>query len=165
MFNLFNSGHQTNSQGQRNRGLETDLLMPDPHDPENEAIVSLPIHPRRSGQVRFRGSYWTARSTDNQNTTIEPDTVVYVLGRRSSILIVEPAGWSIGPASSDRPASDRPTHPAISPEPIPNGSSASAEMLKQPGPSSASNPNRDEQQFIPVTPKDLNHKPSPGEHN
>lgn len=99
MFNLFKSAPQSLSQDQRDRSLDKTFLESDPHDPRNEAVVTQAVHCHRSGQVKFRGSWWGARCSEGK--TLSPGEVVYVLGRHNLLLHVQAAGWSI---SSDEVA-------------------------------------------------------------
>ncbi len=58
-------------------------------DPEKEAIVTQTISPRRSGQVEYQGSWWTARCYEE--VTLVPGDVVYVVARQHvSTLYVRP---------------------------------------------------------------------------
>lgn len=58
-------------------------------DLKREAIVTQAIEPGRNGQVKFQGSWWTARC-DSENVLF-PDQLVYVIGRLSATtLLVEP---------------------------------------------------------------------------
>ena len=54
----------------------------------SEAIVVDEIVPGRKGGVRFRGTWWSARCT--QNIALVPGTIVSVVGRREITLFVEP---------------------------------------------------------------------------
>ncbi|MBW4518405.1 MAG: NfeD family protein [Scytolyngbya sp. HA4215-MV1] len=55
----------------------------------NEAIVTRVIQPIQNGQIKFQGSWWTARC--NRKITLVPGDVVRVIGRLSATtLIVEP---------------------------------------------------------------------------
>jgi NfeD-like C-terminal, partner-binding len=49
-------------------------------NPEQEAIVTQTISPRRSGQVEYQGSWWTARCYEE--VTLLPGDVVYVVARQ-----------------------------------------------------------------------------------
>jgi len=93
VFNLFKSANQLPSYDQHYRSLDTAFFASDPHNPDSEALVTQAIHCHRSGQVKFRGSWWTARSTEAK--TISPDEVVYVLGRHNLLLHVQSTGWAI----------------------------------------------------------------------
>jgi hypothetical protein len=58
-------------------------------DPEQEAIVTQVISPRRAGQVEYQGSWWMARCL--QEVTLLPGDVVYVVDRQHvSTLYVMP---------------------------------------------------------------------------
>ncbi len=98
MFTLLKSAFRSPQQQPNDRALDTSFLASDPHDPDNEAVVTQAIYQSCSGQVRFRGRWWTARSA--QARPIVPDEVVYVVGRRNVVLYVEAAGWAIAPAET-----------------------------------------------------------------
>ncbi|HEY9661544.1 MAG TPA: NfeD family protein [Allocoleopsis sp.] len=55
---------------------------------ERRAVVAEPIRPNETGRVRFQGSWWSARC--EQEVTLMPGTVVYVMGNRGIVLIVVP---------------------------------------------------------------------------
>ncbi|GAB4383548.1 MAG: hypothetical protein Kow00121_45620 [Elainellaceae cyanobacterium] len=55
---------------------------------ERKAVVDEPISPYHAGRVRFQGSWWSARCS--QNVTLDPGTVVYVVGNQGITLLVEP---------------------------------------------------------------------------
>jgi len=55
---------------------------------EDEAIVATLICPHQSGQVRFQGSWWRARSA--LNVLIPEGAIVRVIGRVNLTLMVEP---------------------------------------------------------------------------
>ena len=56
---------------------------------EREAIVDQTIQPGRSGRVRFQASWWPARC--EQEITLLPGEIVYVVGIHNITLLVEPA--------------------------------------------------------------------------
>lgn len=56
-------------------------------DLEREAIVTKTIYPHRSGQVKFKGSWWTAKC--KQAVTLSPDEIVYVVERQNLTLLVK----------------------------------------------------------------------------
>ncbi|WP_421658806.1 NfeD family protein [Leptothermofonsia sp. ETS-13] len=53
-----------------------------------EAIVTQTICPGKTGQVKFQGSWWTARC--NREVILVPGQVVYVVERHDNTLYVEP---------------------------------------------------------------------------
>jgi membrane protein implicated in regulation of membrane protease activity len=53
-----------------------------------EAIVTQAIAPGRKGQVKFQGSWWTARCS--QDITLRPGNLVRVIDRQLITLYVEP---------------------------------------------------------------------------
>lgn len=53
-----------------------------------EAIVTQTIVPGRKGQVKFQGSWWTARCS--QDITLSPGKLVHVIDRQTITLYVEP---------------------------------------------------------------------------
>jgi len=57
---------------------------------EDEAIVAASICPHQSGQVKFQGSWWRARSI--LNACIPEGAIVRVVGRVNLTLMVEPIG-------------------------------------------------------------------------
>jgi hypothetical protein len=55
----------------------------------NEAIVTRMIQPIQNGQIKFQGSWWTAKC--NRKITLMPGDAVRVVGRLSATtLLVEP---------------------------------------------------------------------------
>lgn len=56
---------------------------------EKTAIVDETIVPYFGGRVRFQSSWWPALC--QQNITLFPGEIVYVVGRHNLILLVEPA--------------------------------------------------------------------------
>lgn len=56
---------------------------------EKQAIVDEAIVPHLGGRVRFQSSWWPALC--QQNITLLPGEIVYVVGRYNLILLVEPA--------------------------------------------------------------------------
>ncbi|MFB2917909.1 NfeD family protein [Aerosakkonema funiforme] len=60
---------------------------------ELEAIVDLAIQPYKSGRVYFRGSWWPARC--EQEITLLPGQIVYVIGMSNITLLVEPFASNI----------------------------------------------------------------------
>jgi hypothetical protein len=58
-------------------------------DLRREAIVTQPIEPGRTGQVKFQGSWWTARC--DSEIVLFPNQLVHVIGRlNATMLLVEP---------------------------------------------------------------------------
>ncbi|QZZ18561.1 NfeD family protein [Leptothermofonsia sichuanensis E412] len=57
-------------------------------DDRFEAIVTQSINPGRTGQVKFKGSWWNARC--GQDFTLVEGQVVDVVDRRGNTLYVEP---------------------------------------------------------------------------
>ena len=55
---------------------------------ETEAMVTAVIRPGRAGQVKFQGSWWSARCL--QAIAIPRGAIVRVVGLHSITLIVEP---------------------------------------------------------------------------
>lgn len=53
-----------------------------------EAIVDEAIYPRRSGRVYFQATWWPARC--EQEITLEPGEIVYVVGIYNITLLVSP---------------------------------------------------------------------------
>ncbi|KAM3093571.1 NfeD family protein [Phormidesmis sp. 146-35] len=49
-------------------------------NPEQEAIVTQTISPRRAGQIEYQGSWWTARCYEE--VTLVPGDIVYVIVRQ-----------------------------------------------------------------------------------
>ena len=62
--------------------LEQSRKLPD------EAIVDATIQPGKSGRVKYRGSWWSARC--EQNITLAPKQTVAVIGRSNITLLVQP---------------------------------------------------------------------------
>ncbi len=62
--------------------------------PYATAIVTLTIAPGQAGQIKFQGSWWTARC--EQGLTLIPGKVVHVISRQNLTLYVEPL-FSIAP--------------------------------------------------------------------
>lgn len=91
-----------------------DLPIGDRPDPEREAIVIDAITPRRTGQVEYRGSLWTARS--RQNVTLEPGEIVYVVNRKHvTTLYVVPDPFAVPiPDVSDTVMTDSAPVPDLS---------------------------------------------------
>jgi len=56
--------------------------------PVVDAIVTQAIAPGRKGQVKFQGSWWTARCS--QDITLSPGKLVHVIDRQLITLYVEP---------------------------------------------------------------------------
>ncbi len=54
----------------------------------HKAIVTQTIRSGKTGQVKFQGSWWTARC--NWDVILVPGQVVYVVERRDNTLYVEP---------------------------------------------------------------------------
>ncbi|MCT7991026.1 NfeD family protein [Laspinema olomoucense] len=61
---------------------------------ENRAIVDEAIVPHLGGRVKFQSSWWPALC--QQNITLLPGEIVYVVGRHNLILLVEPASFFKG---------------------------------------------------------------------
>ncbi|MGA7936249.1 MAG: NfeD family protein [Kovacikia sp.] len=57
-------------------------LVSNDSDWQNEAIVTQTIKPGSKGQVKFQGSWWTARC--ELGITLVPGKVVYVIARQNS---------------------------------------------------------------------------------
>jgi membrane protein implicated in regulation of membrane protease activity len=57
-------------------------------DDSREAIVTQSIRPGRTGQVKFKGSWWNARCSWDVN--LLEGQIVYVIDRRDNTLYVEP---------------------------------------------------------------------------
>lgn len=55
---------------------------------QNEATVVKAIEPFRTGQIRFQGSWWSARC--QQDIVLRPGELVNVVGRQNITLLVEP---------------------------------------------------------------------------
>lgn len=55
---------------------------------EKEAIVEQIIQPGKTGQVRYRGSWWLARC--EQEIKLEPGEIVWVISRQNLTLLVMP---------------------------------------------------------------------------
>lgn len=73
---------------QRDRGMESFPAMISDLEWVGEAIVTQTIAPGREGQVKFRGSWWTARH--NLAVVLQPGDRVLVRGRHNLTLYVEP---------------------------------------------------------------------------
>ncbi|MCT7997207.1 NfeD family protein [Laspinema olomoucense] len=58
---------------------------------EKQAIVDEAIVPHLGGRVRFQSSWWPALC--QQNITLLPGEIVYVVGRYNLILLVEPSSF------------------------------------------------------------------------
>jgi len=61
-------------------------------DFEKEAIVDEEIRPNRTGRVYFQGSWWPARC--QQNVTLAPGKICYVINICNITLFVEPAPFN-----------------------------------------------------------------------
>ncbi|MBW4581416.1 MAG: NfeD family protein [Tildeniella nuda ZEHNDER 1965/U140] len=55
---------------------------------EGDAVVTRTIAPGQTGQIKFQGSWWTARCL--QGITLIPGMIVHVIGRQTITLYVEP---------------------------------------------------------------------------
>lgn len=71
-----------------NHNARLSPLMENFGDVDNEAIVTIAIPAGRIGQVRFAGSWWTARCP--QKVKVPFGQVVYVVGRHNNTLYVQP---------------------------------------------------------------------------
>lgn len=63
-------------------------LLENYHDDVYKAVVTQTIKPGKVGQVRFQGSWWSARCTDD--VILGLGEVVYVIQRHNNTLYVEP---------------------------------------------------------------------------
>jgi hypothetical protein len=62
-------------------------------NPAMRARVEDPITPSQSGQIYFKGSYWSAELVESPRMAVLPTgSTVFVLGRRSLTLLVVPIG-------------------------------------------------------------------------
>lgn len=66
---------------------------------DTTAIVTRTIAPGKAGQIKFQGSWWTARSTDEH--TLMPGKTVYVVERQMLTLYVEPRMPSVEPSQAN----------------------------------------------------------------
>jgi len=64
-----------------------------------EATVVKAIEPLRTGQIRFQGSWWSARC--QRNIVLRPGELVNVVGRQNITLLVEPIASGRTPFSSN----------------------------------------------------------------
>ena len=87
MFNLFSSRNSLLSESIPNTTLSP--LLDSYAEPDNEAVITMPIEPGKSGQVKFAGSWWTARC--QQGIKLALGENVYVVGRHNITLYVEQA--------------------------------------------------------------------------
>lgn len=69
-----------------------------PAFPRQEATVAKTIAPYRTGQIRFQGSWWSARC--QSDIVLQPGEQVNVVGRQNITLLVEPV-VSTQPDSSE----------------------------------------------------------------
>ena len=53
-----------------------------------EAVVDSAITPGKPGRVKYRGSWWSART--ESNVTLNPEDTVVVVGRKNITLLVDP---------------------------------------------------------------------------
>lgn len=63
-------------------------IAPLPQFSKHEATVVKAIEPLKTGQIRFQGSWWSARC--QQDITLQPGELVNVVGRQNITLLVEP---------------------------------------------------------------------------
>jgi hypothetical protein len=87
LFSLFMSlippeGSPTETPPNGGKSLDEIPLVTNDSDWENEAIVTQTIEPGRKGQVKFQGSWWTARC--ELGMTLVPGKTVYVIARHNS---------------------------------------------------------------------------------
>jgi membrane protein implicated in regulation of membrane protease activity len=57
-------------------------------EPEFSAIVTRTIEPGKTGQIKFRGSWWTSRC--EQNIRLKAGEIVHVVRRQGLTLYVVP---------------------------------------------------------------------------
>jgi hypothetical protein len=72
-------------------------VAPLPVFSRKEAMVVKAIEPLRTGQIRFQGSWWSARC--QRDITLQPGELVNVVGRQNITLLVEP----VAPSRSNVP--------------------------------------------------------------
>ncbi|MBW4520199.1 MAG: NfeD family protein [Scytolyngbya sp. HA4215-MV1] len=84
-FSFFLSGHRNKSTQhcalKSPSGQELSLM-------EREAIITVTIAPHKSGEIKFQGTWWSARC--EQKVTLLPGETVYVTNRQNTTLWVEP---------------------------------------------------------------------------
>ncbi len=73
---------------------------------DTTAIVTRTIAPGKAGQIKFQGSWWTARSTDEH--TLIPGKTVYVVDRQTLTLYVEPRMPSVEPGQANVASGEQP---------------------------------------------------------
>ena len=87
MFKLFSSRTSLLLENTQNTTLSP--LFGNYAEPNKEAVITLAIESGKSGQVKFAGSWWTARC--RQGIKLALGEIVYVVGRHNITLYVEPA--------------------------------------------------------------------------
>jgi hypothetical protein len=87
LFSLFmalipSEGSPIETQSNGSQSLDDIPLITNDLDWESEAIVTQTIEPGRKGQVKFQGSWWTARC--ELGMRLLPGKIVYVIARHNS---------------------------------------------------------------------------------
>ena len=67
-------------------------IAPLPQFSKHEAKVVKAIEPLKTGQIRFQGSWWSARC--QQDIILQPGELVNVVGRQNITLLVEPVAMN-----------------------------------------------------------------------
>lgn len=78
---LFNRAHQAQSRNSKS-------IFLDPASFDKEAVIEKIIEQGKSWRVHYQGTWWTARCI--KQVMLFPGDTVYVIGRHSITLLIEP---------------------------------------------------------------------------